>query len=1177
MSHNRFRVIAAIALAGTAGLSVASCADNPTQPAPEPAPLKIAGTFPETGYLQVDGARMRNGYTLAIEMLNEQGGIGGRRVHLVMRDDRSEPETAARLYQELAADTTVDLLLGPYSSAITAAALPVIEAARRPTIMPLAASTNLWEGQNRQWGVQMLTPARLYLRGSLELAAANGARSMALVYENTRFPISMAAGLREAAEEARVRIVLDESYAPSAADHAALATKAKNLQADIFIGGGYFDDAVAFTKALAAAQYSPMLTSLAIGPTIPQFVTDVGDLARCVTTNTPWHSSLNTRGPLASGETFVRRYTERFSEAPGHHAVAAFSAVEILAEALADMIGPDGAVDNAALRDYLFSATTNTVMGSYGVAPLGETGAGQQVRLQPLQIQWQDDGEGGFVQRVIHPASAANAEPCFNAAPNDPIQIAATFPETGVYSADGTKMQRGYALGVEMLNAQGGVGGRRVELTTYDDQSDPDMAAGIYRRLAGDSDVDLLLGPYSSVITKAVLPVIEAARRPTIMPMAASAELWEGEVRQWGVQMLRNARGNLTGSVELAVENGAETAALVWENSTFPISVAVGVREAARTAGLRLVMDKSYEAGAADHAALAQEAKGAGADLFIGGGYTDDAIALARALDAAEYSPMLTSLLIGPAEPRFAEELGALARCVAGNTPWISSIRTRGRLADSQTFVERYRARYGEEAGYHAAGGFGAVELLTEALEETMQGGRIDNAALRDRLFGDTTQTVLGAYGVIPLGEAGAGKQRRLPTLQLQWQDDGSGTLEQKIVYPADLKNAEPCFNAEPSNPIRIAATFPETGVYSADGTKMRRGYALGVQMLNEQGGIGGRRVELTTYDDQSDPAMAAGIYRRLTRDSDIDLFLGPYSSAITNTVLPVIEAAGRPTIMPMAASAELWEGEARQWGVQMLRNARGYLTGSVELAVENGAETAALVWENSTFPISVAVGVREAARAANLNLVMDKSYEAGAADHAALAQEAKDAGADLFIGGGYTDDAIAFARALDAAEYSPMLTSLLIGPAEPRFMEELGALARCVTGNTPWIPSIRTRGRLADSQTFVQRYRALYSEEAGYQAAGGFGAVELLTEALEETMQDGGIDNAALRDFIFSDSTQTVLGAYGVIPLGEAGAGRQRRLPTLQVQWQDDGSGTLEQKIVYPAELKNAEPCFNS
>ena len=414
MYCTRFRGIATIALAGTSGLSVASCSDNVTQPAPEPAPLKIAGTFPESGYLQAEGVRMRNGYTLAIEVLNEQGGIGGRRVQLVMRDDRSEPETAARLYQGFAADTTVDLLVGPYSSLITEAALPVIEAARRPTIMALAASTELWEGQNRQWGVQMFIPARQYLIGSVQLAAANGARSLALVYENSRFPSSLAAGVREAAREARVRVVLDESYAPGTADHGALAAKVKNLRADIFVGGGYFGDEVAFTKALAAAQYSPMLTSLVGGPTIPQFVTEVGDLARCVASSSVWHPSLSTRGPLASGETFVRRYAERFGEAPNNSAVAGFSAVELLVEALGETMGPDGEIDNAALRDYLFSTVTNTVMGSYGVAPLGETGAGRQLRLQPLQVQWQDDGEGGLVLRIIHPASAANAEPCFN-------------------------------------------------------------------------------------------------------------------------------------------------------------------------------------------------------------------------------------------------------------------------------------------------------------------------------------------------------------------------------------------------------------------------------------------------------------------------------------------------------------------------------------------------------------------------------------------------------------------------------------------------------------------------------------------------------------------------------------------------------------------------------------------
>ena len=73
----------------------------------------------------------------------------------------------------------------------------------------------------------------------------------------------------------------------------------------------------------------------------------------------------------------------------------------------------------------------------------------------------------------------------------------------------------------------------------------------------------------------------------------------------------------------------------------------------------------------------------------------------------------------------------------------------------------------------------------------------------------------------------------------------------QKIIHPASAANAEVCFNVPA---IRIGASFPATGYLRNDGSKMRNGYELGVRMLNEQGGIAGRMVELVTRDDGSDP-----------------------------------------------------------------------------------------------------------------------------------------------------------------------------------------------------------------------------------------------------------------------------------------------------------------------------------
>ena len=377
------------------------------------------------------------------------------------------------------------------------------------------------------------------------------------------------------------------------------------------------------------------------------------------------------------------------------------------------------------------------------------------------------------------------------------------------------------------------------------------------------------------------------------------------------------------------------------------------------------------------------------------------------------------------------------------------------------------------------------------------------------------------------------------------------------------------------SVPIVLAASYSETGRFAQLGTEMARGYRLAVEMLNEEGGIGDREVRLLLVDDQSDAEFSAHIYAGFAADDSIDALLGPYSSPLTEAAVGVTERAGKPLVAPMAAAPGIWAGQSRQWSVQMLNPGPTYLQGSVELAAGNGATTAALVYEESQFPASVAEGVREAARTHGMNIVLDRAYPAGGADHQALAEAAREAGADLFIGGGYYDDAVAFTRAVDAVDYMPMLLSLNLGPAESSFRDELGDLARCVAGNAAWLPTIRTTGFITDSETFGERYRETFSATPSYYAAGGFGAVELLAEAIGATFSEDGIDPAAVRDYLFSTTTETVLGPFQVYPVGDGQAGGQQALKGLQVQWQDDGRGGLVRRIVHPAAVADAEACF--
>ena len=132
---------------------------------------------------------------------------------------------------------------------------------------------------------------------------------------------------------------------------------------------------------------------------------------------------------------------------------------------------------------------------------------------------------------------------------------------------------------------------------------------------------------------------------------------------------------------------------------------------------------------------------------------------------------------------------------MAGGAPWVPAVRTSGFIADSQTLVGKYEAAEGTSPDHRPAGGFGAVEVMAEAIEASLaESGKLDASAIRDQLFALETETVLGPFSVYPLGDSRAGAQRALEGVQVQWQDDEEGGLALRIVHPEALAEAFPCF-----------------------------------------------------------------------------------------------------------------------------------------------------------------------------------------------------------------------------------------------------------------------------------------------------------------------------------------------------------------------------------------------
>src|SRR6476619_8572272 len=199
--------------------------------------------------------------------------------------------------------------------------------------------------------------------------------------------------------------------------------------------------------------------------------------------------------------------------------------------------------------------------------------------------------------------------------------------------------------------------------------------------------------------------------------------------------------------------------------------------------------------------------------------------------------------------------------------------------------------------------------------------------------------------------------------------------------------------------PIRIGATTALTGDASIQGGYVREGYLLCQKHANEKGGVLGRQIEFVMYDDQSNGKTAAGLYEKLLAEDKVDTVLGPYGSAITETVADVNEKHRMLMIAPTAATTSIWE-KGRRYLVMVLSPGEGWAEGLLDLAARNGLRRVAVIQQDALVPNAITKGASALAKSKGLELVFLETYQASPQDFSDLLNKVSAAKPDALVAG---------------------------------------------------------------------------------------------------------------------------------------------------------------------------------
>ena len=370
----------------------------------------------------------------------------------------------------------------------------------------------------------------------------------------------------------------------------------------------------------------------------------------------------------------------------------------------------------------------------------------------------------GLTSFVIGPAGAA-----------DPIKLGASLSLTGRFSDSAKYTQEGYKLWEEQTNANGGIGGRPVALTIYDDQSSPDTGRILAQRLIDRDGVLAILGPYSSPITDAEAVVVERSETPLLGTIASDSSIWTRRKLRWSFQAFPSSDFDHQGFLEIIKQKGGDLKklAIVFEQAPFSIAAKDWAEKTAGAMGLT-VETYGYSPGAQDFRSIIERMVSFGAEAVSMGGYYEPSIALTRQMVERGFNPVGYHF-IQAADGVTKDALGANAEGVFGRSAWEPSIDTPA----SKAFVAAYQAKYGRIASYHSAAAFAAGQTIEAAIKAK----GAERAAIRDFLASQPIETVLGKFSVNDKGQ-----QIGYRYVATQWQGGVSkvvgGASTAPVVWP---------------------------------------------------------------------------------------------------------------------------------------------------------------------------------------------------------------------------------------------------------------------------------------------------------------------------------------------------------------------------------------------------------
>jgi len=346
-------------------------------------PINIGALYPTTGSMAQIGVGCIAAAKLAVEMINDAGGIkslGGAKLNLVISDIQSDTTVTRTETDRLITGNKLSAIHGCFASALTLIASEVCERAKVPII---TGSSTDQLNKGRTYTFTPFARASQFAQAQLRMSKLVSDRpKVAVIFENTAFGTSTSNGLKELAPGEGVEIVLFEPYSAGFTDASPLINKVKASGANALFSVSYLNDLILIVRTVKQVGLDVAINGGSGGFVIPDFYKNVGKLAEGLQGVAHWNHDMD-----ANAEKVNAEYKKRTGEFLFEYAGGLVAQTYMLADALERA----ASADPQKVRDAL--STLDVSSGFAAMAPGGKVKFGpdgKNIYGHPVGVQWQN-------------------------------------------------------------------------------------------------------------------------------------------------------------------------------------------------------------------------------------------------------------------------------------------------------------------------------------------------------------------------------------------------------------------------------------------------------------------------------------------------------------------------------------------------------------------------------------------------------------------------------------------------------------------------------------------------------------------------------------------------------------------------------------------------------------------